>query len=86
MKYTIDSIGGMCPTQAEGNLEDGRAFYFRARNGRWTLDISTQPALPDLAEWGDSGALIAQGEDLTGGFMDDNEVGAILDQHLGGVS
>lgn len=28
-----------CPHQAEGELSNGRWFYFRARNGVWTFNV-----------------------------------------------
>ena len=32
-----------CPHQTEGELEDGRHFYFRARWDEWTLGIGNTP-------------------------------------------
>ena len=31
--------GGNCPVQAEGKLENGGWFYFRARGTRWSLEV-----------------------------------------------
>lgn len=79
--YSITDIGGMCPTQAWGNLEDGRAFYFRARGGAWTIDISD--GKEDAEEWaGARGSLRIHGHDPTGGMMADKAVIKILDEYL----
>lgn len=40
------------PYQAEGHYADGRAFYFRSRWGRWTLEISPAPEHRDYLDWG----------------------------------
>lgn len=37
----IDTIGGNCPVQAEGEV-DGQPFYFRARGAAWSLTIGQQ--------------------------------------------
>ncbi len=34
MGFTIDSLGGMCPMQAEGTV-CGQPFYWRLRHGGW---------------------------------------------------
>jgi len=31
-----------CPTQVEGTLEDGRAFYFRMRWGSWSISLDDE--------------------------------------------
>jgi len=36
---TLDWIGGNCPVQAEGSV-DGKAFYYRARGGRWQFHVA----------------------------------------------
>lgn len=36
---TINSIGGTCPVQAEGIIND-KPFYFRSRNQHWYLEIA----------------------------------------------
>lgn len=82
MDYTIRHIGGQVPTQAEGNLTDGRAYYFRARHFRWTLTLSTGPAEADFLTWCNTSEIIATGDDPTGGGMDNAEVIAILDRYL----
>lgn len=38
----IETIGGLCPVQAEGTI-DGKPFYFRARGQRWTIGIEGEP-------------------------------------------
>lgn len=37
-QITIESIGGNCPVQAEGEV-DGKPFYFRARGEHWSIGI-----------------------------------------------
>ena len=76
--YSIDSIGGMCPTQAEGLTQDGRYFYFRARHGQWTLHATPEHDDVYLSP------PIASGEDETHGNMEAAAVVAILDEHLKG--
>lgn len=70
-----------CPTQAEGRTSDGRAFYFRYRSGRWTLRVSR----PGGDVWqAVKGEIIAEGErgDGLGGWMDEDDVRAIVSEHL----
>jgi hypothetical protein len=69
--YVVTSLGGMCPTQAEGTWVDGQEFYFRARHNHYTLKVDPKDAV--------GGTLIAEGNDPSGGFMSDDEVLAILD-------
>lgn len=33
-----------CPHQVEGEMLDGRVFYFRARHNHWTIGIGATPA------------------------------------------
>lgn len=40
--FYMSSIGGNCPLQAEGRVDD-KQFYFRARGARWTLNIGSDP-------------------------------------------
>ena len=85
--YTIESIGGACPTQADGRTGDDRPYYFRARHGTWTLRVGEPGWLTDFCEWPARDTdPIASGVDLSKGFMDDEAVLAILDEHLGGGS
>jgi hypothetical protein len=35
----IDTVGGFCPCQANGTFY-GNPFYFRARNGEWTIEVA----------------------------------------------
>lgn len=44
MNLQIHSIGGVCPLQAEGTIEN-KPFFFRARGNRWTLGIGGEPVL-----------------------------------------
>jgi hypothetical protein len=82
MVYRVERIGGSCPTQASGQLEDGRPFYFRARSGQWELSVGPHGAIDrswiGLLEWE-----VAEGDDPTIGWMSDQQVLAILDEHLG---
>lgn len=75
--YKIESIGGVCPTQAEGTLSDGKHFYFRARHGEWTLTVAEDRNDVYL------GPVMAIGDDPTFGSMSDKAVIAILDEYLG---
>lgn len=88
--YTVDELGGACPTQATGHLADGRPFYFRARHGEWTLHVGPVGAsdaddfrgnwiIEDACE-------VASGDDDTNGYMNDAEVRAILDANFGAVT
>lgn len=83
--YVVEDIGGACPTQATGRTAGDRPFYFRARHGDWTLNVG-EPGWPEYRNWpGDAAwnhGLVAQGDDPSGGDMDDADVLAILDEHL----
>jgi hypothetical protein len=72
--YTVSSIGGACPTQAEGLWVNGHPYYFRARHGDWQLRVAEESD-------GDAvvGKWIAGGDDPSGGWMEDEAVLAILD-------
>ncbi len=37
--YSIETIGGQCPVQAEGRIGGKTEFYFRSRGERWSLSI-----------------------------------------------
>ena len=87
--YSVRSIGGACPTQAEGRTVGDRPYYFRARHGDWTLEVGEPDFPTDYCSWPATrhdwdAYLIAQGDDPSNGFMDDAEVLAILDEHLEG--
>lgn len=70
--YTVDTLGGAMPTQATGTWIDGQRFYFRARHGRYTLEVHpTDPV--------NHGTTITEGTDPTNGTMTDCQVLAILD-------
>lgn len=43
-------VYGACPVQGEGTVE-GRSFYFRARHGHWSFEISGAPWKPDDGLW-----------------------------------
>ena len=86
--YTVEEIGGACPTQATGRTSDDRPFYFRARHGYWTLERG-EPGWPtDYCDWPATrhdgiDSLVADGDDPSNGWMEDVEVLAILDAHFG---
>ena len=90
VEFTIDWLGGACPAQAVGRLADDRPFYFRARHGEWTLEVgppgadadddwpvSVRPGTQDLV-WA-----VAVGEDPTMGYMPEDTVRELLEEHLG---
>lgn len=83
--YTVESIGGACPTQAEGRTPDDRPYYFRARHGEWTLRVG-EPGWPTcLLDWPDDGdgTYVDSGDDDTHGWMENPAVLAILDRNFG---
>lgn len=87
--YTVTELGGACPTQAQGRTVGNRPYYFRARHGEWTLEVGEPDFPTDYLEWPSTrhdwdAYLIAEGDDPSGGWMEDDEVLAILDQHLEG--
>lgn len=73
----VDTLGGMCPTQAEGTM-GGNPFYFRARHGSWELRVvkpGCDPVWPDnkedlLLNW--------SGDDPSNGWMEEPDVMAVL--------
>lgn len=84
--YSIEELGGACPTQAQGRTVDDRPYYFRARHGTWTLQVG-QPGWPtDYCDWPtsweDDSTYVAQGDDESHGWMEDADVLALLDRHL----
>lgn len=85
--YVIEELGGACPTQAIGRTESGRPYYFRARHGDWTLEVGEPDFPTDYVHWPSDrndwdAYLIAEGDDPSCGWMEDDEVLAILDKHL----
>lgn len=46
----VDTIGGLCPVQAEGTV-DGQRFYFRARGEHWALHIGLKEDWFTGREW-----------------------------------
>ena len=47
MNYSIESLGGNCPVQAEGWIETPKGkhrFYFRARGTKVSMDVTEDPA------------------------------------------
>lgn len=84
--YTVDSIGGMVPTQAEGTTADGRPFYFRARHGVWRFTVAPAGGTFDDAVAAVQGSRSWHGKDPSFGCMTDPEVREILDRCLAGVT
>lgn len=82
--YDLDYCGGACPTQAEGVTKGGRRFYFRARHGEWALHLADEGTIGEYVGWNGEGDIIAEGDDDTHGFMAEQQVSAILDEHLAG--
>jgi hypothetical protein len=85
--YSIDELGGACPTQAIGRTAMGRPYYFRARHGDWTLEVGEPEWPTDYGRWqlapaGWGANLVASGSDPSAGWMEDDEVLPILDEHL----
>jgi hypothetical protein len=81
--YTVESIGGACPTQADGRTADGRPFYFRARHGEWAIKVGPADAPTNYTNWPSRGEeLVAHGDDPSGGFMEWVDVVNHLDAHL----
>ena len=76
-EVVIDTIGGACPTQAEGTV-NGIPFYFRARSGAWDFTIGSDPVGQQLTGGAD---YEASGDDDTYGWMDTAEVEAIIREH-----
>ena len=74
----VTSIGGMCPTQAEGTI-NGNPFYFRARHGEWTLDVPPPGTNPVRAR-SDEALLQMEGDDPSLGVMEKQEVMDILQE------
>lgn len=87
MTYTIDYVGGACPTQAWGRTADDRPFYFRARHGEWTLEIGNTGWPTDYSDWPRVKTappwFYAEGADPSFGWMEPAQVERILAEHLG---
>ena len=77
MSLKIDSIGGSCPCQAEGEM-DGHPFYFRARYGKWTLMVVPPGQDTVFNEHPD---YFAQGDDPDIGYMSEDEAKRIIEVH-----
>lgn len=74
----VTSLGGMCPTQAEGTM-NGNPFYFRARHGEWTLDVTPHSIDPVMPRQGEA-LLHMEGDDPTNGCMEEEAVMNILQE------
>jgi len=84
---------GDLPTQAWGRTADGRPWYFRARHGRWTIEVGDDRSWPtNYAEWPRPDLafdqidweqfVVAEGEDDTLGSMEADDVHDLLAEHL----
>lgn len=60
-----------CPVQAEGRLNDGRPWYFRARHGEWSMQVGERGD-----EHAVEGRWVADGYDPWEGFMPAPEAAA----------
>lgn len=79
VKFIVERLGGHCPAQADGHLDDGRPFYFGARGGDWSIFIGPQGAATD-GDWvGLAEYLFAVGDDPTGGRMTEDQIRATLE-------
>ena len=84
--FTVENIGGACPTQAEGRYtESDRPYYFRARHGAWSLTIGDPGWPTDYLAWPKVDPAThppiehtAEGEDPTHGWMEESDVLAII--------
>jgi hypothetical protein len=80
MELIIDSVGGLCPCQGEGTV-DGYEFYFRARHGAWTFNISLDPNHDAVAaSLGRCERFHREGDDPTGGYMEPEVARRIIQQ------
>lgn len=75
--------GGYCPVQYEGQLVDGRHFYFRYRGGWAALGFgaTADDAVRDTMGDG-SGASVSHGDALQGFFEDDADRDAVFAELL----
>jgi DNA (cytosine-5)-methyltransferase 1 len=78
--FTLEYLAGSCPTQAWGWLPDSSPFYFRARHGRWTIEVGNigWPLLYD--QWPEDPEVLTSGEDPTHGHMSAQDVRRILSE------
>lgn len=73
MNVTWTCLG--CPMQAEGQLDDGRWFYFRYRWGHATFGVGATPGEAVADQRGGDG--IAYGDELQG-VLDSAEADELL--------
>ena len=76
----VTSLGGACPTQAEGYIW-GKPFYFRARHGEWSLAVAETNADAVSASSIDFSRgvyFVTEGEDDSGGWMEGEAVLKLL--------
>lgn len=71
---------GLCPTQLDGFTADGRPFYFRSRNGRWTLKVGQVGWVANICGWPEDGEMAASGD---GDIGDPDEVDALVEKTFG---
>jgi len=77
LELVIDTLGGLCPVQAEGRIND-KQFYFRARGDAWSLGIADtvdeaigNPTVEYVGVYGEVGGYEA-------GYLPDDEARAII--------
>lgn len=76
LPYDIVEIGGNCPVQAEGTVED-KPFYFRARGNSWSMGIGGDPI--SAPEWSMSRAY-GVGDPFSAGWMTTSEARAFIEE------
>ena len=60
MDYEIEWLGGLCPVQAEGTIDD-KPFYFRSRGTHWSFTVGSDIIKPEwyyeeeYGEWPSAG-------------------------------
>jgi len=59
-RLTIRELGGMCPVQGFGTVNDSE-WYFRARGNSWTLDVDDKQVLCGAFHDADGGSQFAAG-------------------------
>ena len=79
MKVTyINQTCGACPSQWEGNLEDGRMFYARYRWGCLSIELSKEKTNNVMMAMGEDGNLIYNerlGDEFDGVFDQSELIG-----------
>ncbi len=77
ISLVLDYFDGKCPVQAEGTVQ-GCHFYFRARNGAWTMDIVRPGGDPIWPVTG--GVWCDSGEDPSFGYAEPEDIKDVLEE------